>query len=331
MSLYLEACNDAATLEKMISTALPPPVDKTLPLAKGERRFDPRNTLNDLSGAEWLYFLRSVESTAFSTKGAGSFSHNLRKVHPSPKPPQLMRTFVEFFSKKGGWVLDPFMGVGGTLLGSALCERKAVGVDLDIDYIKIYKQVCEAEEIALQHSIQGDSREIKRLIEHADHMPVQFDLILTDPPYGDMLSRARTGETKKRTGNSDATPFTESEQDLGNLNLADFLDQLRFIIGESVTLLKPKGYCVVFCKDLQPNAQHHNMLHADVVETLLKIEGLSFKGYKIWHDKTPALYPFGYPFAFVSNQLHQFALIFRKEVEKPKQVKRLRKSDGKME
>ncbi len=55
------------------------------------------------------------------------------------------------------------------------------------------------------------------------------------------------------------------------------------------------------------------MLHVDVVNEMLKIEGLRFKGYKIWHDKTPKLYPFGYPFAFVSNQLHQFILIFRKD------------------
>jgi hypothetical protein len=81
----------------------------------------------------------------------------------------------------------------------------------------------------------------------------------------------------------------------------------------SVSLLKRGGYCIVFCKDLQPTRQHHNMLHADVVEELLKIDCLAFKGYKVWYDKTPTLYPFGYPFAFVSNQLHQFILIFRKE------------------
>ena len=70
---------------------------------------------------------------------------------------------------------------------------------------------------------------------------------------------------------------------------------------------------MVFCKDFQPTAQHHNMLHADLVAELVQIEGLAFKGYKIWNDKTPTLYPFGYPFAFVSNQLHQYILIFRKE------------------
>jgi len=55
------------------------------------------------------------------------------------------------------------------------------------------------------------------------------------------------------------------------------------------------------------------MLHADIVAELSKIPNLQFKGYKIWYDKTINLYPYGYPFSFVANQLHQYILIFRKE------------------
>src|SRR4051794_21042226 len=90
----------------------------------------PRNHLNDLTGREWVHFLSSVEATAYPTKGPNSYGHNLRRIHPSPKPPQLMRSLVEFFTKQGEWVLDPFMGVGGTLLGCSLADRHAVGLDL---------------------------------------------------------------------------------------------------------------------------------------------------------------------------------------------------------
>ena len=77
-------------------------------------KISPKNKLNDLTGSEWLYFLCSVFTTSYSTKGAESFSHHIRKHHPSPKPPQLMEGIIKFFTKRNQWVLDPFMGVGGT-------------------------------------------------------------------------------------------------------------------------------------------------------------------------------------------------------------------------
>ena len=33
----------------------------------------------------------------------------------------------------------------------------------------------------------------------------------------------------------------------------------------------------------------------------------------IWYDQSAMLYPFGYPYAFVANQVHQFILIFQKQ------------------
>jgi len=83
--------------------------------------------------------------------------------------------------------------------------------------------------------------------------------------------------------------------------------------GTVVEYLKTKGYLLVFTKDFQPTEQYMGMLHFNIVDKLLEFENLSFKGYKIWYDKTINLYPYGYPFAYRSNQLHQFILIFRKE------------------
>src|SRR6266567_400485 len=121
---------------------------------------DPRNRLNDLTGREWVHFLSSVEATAYPTTGAQSYGHNLRRVHPSPKPPQLMGRIVEFFTRRGEWVLDPFMGVGGTLLGCALTGRNAVGVDLSPDYVDTYREVSAQERLPLQSALVADSRHL---------------------------------------------------------------------------------------------------------------------------------------------------------------------------
>ena len=87
---------------------------------------DPRNRLNDLTGREWVYALRSVISTSYPTSGPESYAHDLRRAHPSPKPPQLLAELVRFFTRRGGHVLDPFAGVGGTLLACTLEARTAV-------------------------------------------------------------------------------------------------------------------------------------------------------------------------------------------------------------
>ena len=307
-------------------------------LNRGE--VDSRNTLNDLTGKEWVYFLNSIEliegepnlltgeklndmseeqwtanqspliDTFYPTSGEHSHAHHIRKKHPSPKPPQLMKRLIEFFTKKDGWVLDPFVGVGGTLLGCSMAGRRGVGVDLSQEYLDLYRKAAESLDLEPQTVYQGDARHLDKIFNQEDYL---FDLILTDPPYGDMLSRKRTGERKKRTGDDSPTPFTSDESDLGNLGADQFYEALKSIIVQSMVFLKVKGYVVVFCKDLQPTAEHHNLIHADVVNTLVEIPNLRFKGYKIWYDKSMNLYPFGYPYAYVSNQMHQFILIFRKE------------------
>ena len=60
-------------------------------------KFSEKNKLNDLTGSEWTHFLCSVEVTKYSTHGDEGFSHKLRKQHPSPKPPWILKDIIEFF------------------------------------------------------------------------------------------------------------------------------------------------------------------------------------------------------------------------------------------
>ncbi|MDZ4718898.1 MAG: DNA methyltransferase [Roseiflexaceae bacterium] len=271
---------------------------------------DPRNQLNDLTGREWIYALRSVIATRYPTKGAEAFAHALRRGHPSPKPPQLMAELLRFFTKRGGRVLDLFAGVGGTLLACSIEDRVGFGIELSAEYATIYRAVCVELGLAEQSMIVGDARQLATFPELGDQ---PFDLILTDPPYAAMMAKPKTGERKKR-GQGEATPFTDNPADLGNLGYQEFLAELRVILTPAIERLRPKGYLVLFTKDIQPTRQHHNMLHADITAELLNIPQLSFRGYRIWHDMSQNLYPFGYPFSFVSNQVHQFILIFRREI-----------------
>jgi DNA modification methylase len=277
------------------------------------RKYHRKNKLNDLPGGQWTFFLNSVINTRFPTNGVEAYAHDIRKIHPSPKPPQLMRDIIEFFTKENEVVLDYFMGVGGTLLGASLCNRNAIGIDLNQKYIDTYREANNALGLKEQVTLLGDSiqllksgKEINRLLKNK-----KASLVLIDPPYGDMLAREKTGEAIKKNQDSSPTPFTDLATDLGNMEIDEFFPIFKESIKDSMKFLKSRGHIVVFMKDLQPSKTSPNLLHSRVIEDLAEIDGLRYLGMKIWADQGVNLYPYGYPFAFVSNQIHQYIMIFR--------------------
>ena len=278
------------------------------------KKYHLKNPLNDLSGGEWTFFLNSVINTRYTTNGDDSFAHHIRKIHPSPKPPQLMEEIIRFFTKENELVLDYFMGVGGTLLGASLSNRKAIGIDLEKKYIEAYKEASKFLNLKEQTTIIGDSIEIlQNPISLKNEIGNdQFSLILIDPPYGDMMARPKTGEAVKNGKDTSATPFTTLSNDLGNMSWDKFRDIFKESIVNSSKLLKNKGHIVVFIKDMQPKNNELNLLHADLIRDLSSIENISYLGTKIWADQGVNLYPYGYPYAYVSNQIHQYILIFKK-------------------
>lgn len=280
----------------------------------GERgTLDKRNKLNELTGKEWVYFTNSVWVTGYSPTAHENVGLAFRKIHPSPKPPGLIRDIILFFTKSRAKVLDPFVGVGGTLLGAALAggNREAIGIDLKKKYKTAYLKACKAEELEKMKFIVGNSLQV--LDDKRRFKNKKFDLVIADPPYSNMMNMKRTGQKVKLYNHKGGTPYSSKRDDLGNMEKANFLFSLKQVMEKCAKMLKPEKYLVVFCKDLQPNEDSINMLHYDVVETLSTIDGLQYKGMRIWHDQAMSLYPFGYPYAFVMNQIHQYVLIFRKD------------------
>ena len=277
------------------------------------RRYNMSNKLNHLSGQEWTYYINSVFFTKYPTNGKESYAHKIRRIHPSPKPPQLMRDIILFFTKEQDLVFDLYMGVGGTLLGAALCNRKAIGIDLNKEYIDAYHQA--ARELCLEeyNTIVGNSLEITANAQIMSSLCTkEISLLLIDPPYSNMMSKEKTGADIAKYG-KESTPFTNSESDLGNMVRSDFLNALKQSVNNTMPYIKKDGYVVVFMKDLQPKGKDINMLHYEVANKLNEIDGLFYKGMRIWADETSKLYPYGYPFSFVANQIHQYILVFRKE------------------
>lgn len=69
--------------------------------------------------------------------------------HPTEKPVALLRDLIEASSRAGELVLDPFAGVGSTLVAAILEGRRAVGIEIDPGYAAIaVERVKVAERIA---------------------------------------------------------------------------------------------------------------------------------------------------------------------------------------
>lgn len=285
---------------------------KTIILPDGEK-YQLNNSLNHLSGADWTKFINSVFFTSFPTSGNEAYAHNIRKIHPSPKPPQLMKDIILFFTKENELVLDFFAGVGGTLLGAALCNRKAIGIELNPIFIEAYKKATTALNLKEFTCLQGDSLTLldSSLIKQTI-VPESVSLVLLDPPYSNMMSREKTGGDIAIYGNN-STPFSDNTEDLGNVSLDTFLDKLKSSITKALVYVKKKGHIIIFMKDLQPKNDKTNLLHSIVTEKINEIEGINYKGLRIWVDLTSKYFPYGYPFCFVANQIHQYIIIFRKD------------------
>lgn len=278
------------------------------------RKYHLDNKLNDLTGREWTYFINSVFATRYSTNGKDSFAHHIRKTHPTPKPPQLMRDLILFFTKENEFVLDAFMGVGGTLLGAALCGRKAAGIDLNQQYIEAYRKAAAELNLSEYDAVCADSLQYLKdpLLVNQLTKGVPISLFLIDPPYANMMSKEKTGADISVYGKN-STPFSELSSDLGNMDRSQFIEALKKSVELVLPYMKFRGYVVLFIKDLQPHKKFTNLLHAEVVESMNEIPNLNYKGLKIWADETTKLYPYGYPYSFVANQIHQYILVFRKE------------------
>ena len=57
--------------------------------------------------------------------------------HPTEKPVDLMRVLIESSSTFGETVLDPFCGVGSTLVAAVLEGRKGIGIEIEERYCEV--------------------------------------------------------------------------------------------------------------------------------------------------------------------------------------------------
>ena len=263
----------------------------------GSNIYDERNTVNDLTGSEWKFSTKTVISKPYPI----NMQHKLRSEHGGQRPPELCADLIKIFTKRNNIVLDPFMGVGGTLLGASMIERKAIGIDITERWIEIYKEVCKLEKLEEQKTLLGDSNE--KLNEIEDN---SIDFILTDVPYWNIDSLQQTRNKKIKQSKLSNFETNDEEQ-----TKEDWLKQMYDILKKATKKLKTGKYMAIFIGDMYRGKEYH-FLSAELAFKLKKIKNLKMKSDIIWVDNSKSLHVFGYPKAYVPSLIHQHILIFRK-------------------
>jgi DNA modification methylase len=295
----------------------------------------PRNTLNELTGEEWLYFTKSVWTTAYPSE----LGHRLRKAHGANKPPRLMARLIEFFTRTGELVLDPFAGVGGTLLGAAIARgpRRAIGIELSEAWAEVYRRVVVEASAAgpadatgpaladLGSSDPGGPRTFDpsgcelRVGDALAMLPTlddaSIDFVATDPPYNVQLPMTMAGGRLAETfanRRTDYAMITDHPADLANLpDYEAYLERMTEVLGELHRVLRPGRYAVLIVRDAYQDGRYI-FTGADLAARAASV-GLVPKGDLIWYQAGTRLRPYGYPTGFVPNITHQHVLVLRKE------------------
>ncbi len=263
------------------------------------------NRLNELSGKEWIKFTKSwfIHSPPRRDRS--------KIVHPAGFPETLVQGFIEFFTKPGMWVLDPFMGTGSTLLAARASGRNAVGVEINSRYVTIAKKRLRENHTpsdTKQFALRGDSRDIVALVEK-EGFP-EIDFCITSPPYWNQLKRASLRQ-KERVEKGWDTRYSNNSRDIGNIDeYQGFLKAQSLIFGQVHEVVKRGGYLVVVTN----NVFFQGRLYPLAFETMTSLsERWVPKDEKIWLHDDKRLLPLGVYNAWVGNRSHQYCLIFRKE------------------
>ena len=78
------------------------------------------------------------------------FKKTGNKLHPSQKPIGAMERIVETYTQVGDIILDPFMGVGSTLVAAKNLNRKYIGIEIESRYVEIAHQRLAQETLRLE-------------------------------------------------------------------------------------------------------------------------------------------------------------------------------------
>ena len=237
------------------------------------------NHLNCMTAKEWLKSQLGVWQFTYEGRDIRD-----KSVHPATFPISLATRVIQLFTHEGELVLDPFVGSGTTLVAAQDTERNAVGFDLQQEYIDLCEQRLTQKTLVSQSAqvaVQDDARLITRYLEAET-----VGLILTSPPYANLLNRKRRNKSRRDRKNDQlgvVEQYSQDPRDLGTMPLDEYAKAMGNIFEQLLPLLRPGAHCVINVPDMWWEDERIT-IHIAVVEAL-RNTGYEFRNTIIW-DRT---------------------------------------------
>ena len=276
----------------------------------GERgKLSLANKLNNLTGKEWIKFSKSW----FIHRPPRRKENEV--LHPAKFPESLVKEFIQFFTKEGEWVFDPFLGTGSTLIAAGESNRNAVGVELQKKYFDTAKKRVKTGKFSSKLiPIKGNSLSIENLLKKAELPIKKFNYVISSPPYWNQLERNSMRQLKRKNSGLD-TKYSTDKNDIGNLSDYEaFIEAQAQIFDKVWDITKDGGYLTIITNNVYFEKQLYPLAF-DTAISLTKRGKKSWvlKDEKLWLQDDKPLIALGVNNAWVGNRHHQYCLIFRKE------------------
>ncbi len=257
---------------------------------------------NELDGKTWTKYSISIWSDIKKTP------EEIELGHPAIFPLALVSRLIEIFTNRDDKVvLDPFAGVGTTVLAAKRLGKHGIGIELNPEFADKARSRCA---IASMFDVPGGSAVIhtanaRDLLQYVGEGSV--DLVVTSPPYWNILTEKRTADYKE------IRHYGDEAGDLGRISdYHEFLLQLKEIFAKVYRAMRPGAYCCVVVMDLRKKNKFYPF-HSDFADSMQEI-GFVYDDIIIWDRRHEYnnMRPLGYPHVFRVNKAHEFILIFQR-------------------
>ena len=137
-----------------------------------------------------IYNLKNFElenTSVWSFKERGNWATH-KGDYRGNCPPQVPRNLILKYTREEDIVLDPFCGSGTTMIECKLLNRKGIGIDINVEALKLSKSRLNFEYNTTYEPklIKADSTNLQRIIPNE-----KIDFIFAHPPYVDIIKYSK--------------------------------------------------------------------------------------------------------------------------------------------